>query len=277
MMFRTLVLTVVLVVTAAAQSFLGNITSYTNDGNTVVVHADSSAVRLMLYADDIVRVDLLPSALSTLDSSFVVIQSPSKDVPYTVHETDSVVELITGKLLLRLQKYPLRISVFDAAGTSLLAEPQNGGYSFENDTRTLRFTLGSNDHFYGTGERGTAMDKRRQKFTNYNTQVGNYLVPLATMNLNVPVITTPNGYALYIDNTYRGEFDFGVTDSTQYSYTAEGGELSYYIIAAKTIAQQLEKYTWLTGRQPLPPRWAFGFIQSKNRYENEEVARSIVT
>lgn len=275
-MFRILALTVVFIVTASAQSFLGNVSTYTNDGNTVTVWSDSSAIRLQFYADDIIRIDVLPNKQTMPDSSFVVIQSPLKESRFTMNESENALELMTQRLRLQIQKRPLRISLYDTSGMRLLSEPVNGGYSFDNEKRALRFTMDADDHFYGTGERGTAMDRRGQKYSNYNTQVGNYTVPLATMNLNVPVITTLNGYALYIDNTYRGEFDFGVTDSTQFSYTTEGGELTYYLIAASTIEQQLEKYTWLTGRQPLPPRWAFGFIQSKNRYENESEARSIV-
>ena len=276
MMQRIVVLFVVYISSATAQTFLGYFSRYENEITSIVVNADSSAVRLTFYTADIVRVDVLPTLRTAMDSSFVIIQEPSKNVHFSVKETDSLISVYTSSLGVRFQKYPLRISFVDSAGTLLLAEPNTGGIAFNNRSRTLRFILDADDHFYGTGERGTALDRRGQKYLNYNTQVGNYNTPLATMNLNAPIITTPNGYALYIDNTYRGEFDFGVSDSSLFSYSAEGGELSYYFIAAATMEEQLKKYTWLTGRQPLPPRWAFGFIQSKNRYENEPEARSIV-
>jgi len=43
------------------------------------------------------------------------------------------------------------------------------------------------------------------------------------------------------------------------------------------LKEILSKYTWLTGRQPLPPRWALGYLQSKYGYRDENEARSIVT
>ncbi|MFA5832776.1 MAG: glycoside hydrolase family 31 protein [Bacteroidota bacterium] len=276
MMLRLIILTVVYVINASAQSFLGNISKHSIDGKSVVINAESSFVRLMWYSGNIVRVDYLPTSNSSIDSSFVVIQEPEKNTPFTVNETDSTVFVKSSKIAVRIQKHPLRISFLDSLGTVLLAEPQAGGLSHHQQSRSLRFVMDDEDHFYGTGERGMAMEKRGQKFESYNTQVGNYTVPLATMNLNVPLVTTNSGYAVYVDNTYRGEFDFGTVDPKVYSYNAEGGEISYYFIPGSTIAEQLEKYTWLTGRQPLPPRWAFGFIQSKNRYENETEARSIV-
>ncbi|MCP4458730.1 MAG: hypothetical protein GY816_12010, partial [Cytophagales bacterium] len=38
----------------------------------------------------------------------------------------------------------------------------------------------------------------------------------------------------------------------------------------------LQLYTHLTGRMPLPPAWALGFLQSKYGYQNETEARQIV-
>ena len=276
MTLRIIALSVVCVMNAAAQSFLGNVTKHIATGNTVVVIADSSAIRMMWYTDDIVRVDFLPSPTTQIESSFVVIQKPDNGIHAEVTETDLALLVKSSKMQVRIQKKPLRLFFLDSIGTVLLAEPQPGGLTLNKQFRTLRFVMDPDDHFYGTGERGTALEKRGQKFVSYNTQVGNYTVPLATMNLNVPIVTTNSGYAVYVDNTYRGEFDFGTVDSSVYSYHVEGGEISYYFIVGATIPEQLEKYTWLTGRQPLPPRWAFGFIQSKNRYENEKDARSIV-
>jgi len=258
------------------QTPLGNYSRYINNGRSVTIWADSSALRVNFYSDDIARVDYLPSPKTILDSSFVVVQEPMSNVSYTVNESDSLIEILESHIKIHFQKFPLRISFLDSTGNILLAEPQSGGISFNQQARTLRFEMKKDDHFYGTGERGTALDKRGQKFESNNTQIGGYSGPLPTMNLNVPFFTTTSGYALYVDNTYKGMFDFGATDSTVYTYSAHGGEVSYYFIAGKTIPEQIEKYTWLTGRQPLPPRWALGFIQSKNNYPNEQETRALV-
>ncbi|MDP1678427.1 MAG: glycoside hydrolase family 31 protein [Bacteroidota bacterium] len=263
-------------ITASAQTYLGNYSNYSNDAESVTVNADTSTIRLMFYADDIVRVDFIPSPQTKMDSSHVIVQKPSQDIQFTVRELDSLLIVQTSGFQIQIKKYPVRISFFDSARNVLLSEPQSGGIAVHHQSRVIRFSMDKNSHFYGTGERGTAMDKRTQKFISYNTQVGGYSEPLGTMNLNVPFVATTNGYALYIDNTYRGEFDFGFSDSTVFTYSAAGGEISYYVIAAATIPDQLERYTWLTGRQPLPPRWIFGFTQSKNRYANEQETRSIV-
>jgi alpha-glucosidase (family GH31 glycosyl hydrolase) len=260
----------------SAQTTLGNFSGYTSDQQSLTLHADSSALRLVFYAPDILRVDLLPSRQSVMDSSFVVIRTPPGIIHFSVLDGDSSLTLSTSRLRVTCRKYPLRISLSDSSGRLLLSEPSAGGMSWNGDARSVTFALSAGDHFYGTGERGTSLDKRGQAFDSYNTQVGGYSTPLPTMNLNVPFLASTNGYALYIDNVTKGRFDLGSTDSDLFSYTAAGGELSLYLMAAPTIPAQLELYTWLTGRQPLPPRWALGYIQSKNRYQNEQEARSIV-
>lgn len=273
---RLFILSIFIAVTSPAQTFLGNFVKYETDSASVTVRTDGAEVRLYFYSDDIVRLDYLPTDASTADSSFVVLRNPSQTVHRKIDEFDSSLVIRSAGITVRIQKFPVRFSFIDSLGRTFLSEPRSGGAAFNHDSRILRFTMSPDDHFYGTGERGTALDRRGQKFVSYNTQVGGYSEPLATMNLNVPFFTTTSGYALYIDNTYKGEFDFGATDTSVCSYEAEGGELSYYVIEAQTIPEQLEKYTWLTGRQPLPPRWIFGFTQSKNRYADEQEARSVV-
>jgi len=44
-------------------------------------------------------------------------------------------------------------------------------------------------------------------------------------------------------------------------------------VTAGSPAQLLERYTQLTGRPPLPPRWALGYHQSRWGYRTEEAVR----
>ncbi len=251
-------------------------TGYSSIEHSITVKAESSSVRITFYTPSILRLDFFPSPKTQPDSSFAVIRDADKNVFVSISDSDSSLTISSPSIAVVCRKFPLRFSFFDSTGKLLLSEAPAGGFAVHQSMREVKFSLSPDEHFYGTGERGTSLDKRGQVFESYNTQHGGYASPLSTMNLNVPFIASTNGYALYFDNTYKGRFDVGASDSTVFSYTASGGELSYYFIAGRAIPQQLERYTWLTGRQPLPPRWAFGFIQSKNHYQNEIEARAIV-
>jgi len=276
-MKRLALITFVLCCLAAhGQTFLGNYTEHSLEGRAFRVRAGSAAVRFLFYRPDIVRVDFLPTETTLPDSSFVIIQDTTEAVGVTLETTDSTLRIASSALTILVRKYPLRLSYFDSQGRLVLAEPLEGGLATLQQSRWAFFVLTPDDHFYGTGERGTSLDKRGQAFDSYNTQIGGYSSPLPTMNLNVPFVASPKGYALYFDNTYPGRFDFGVAHPGKFLYRALGGELTYYLIVAPRIQDQLEKYTWLTGRQPLPPKWAFGYIQSKYGYRNETEARTMV-
>ena len=259
-----------------AQTYLGNFTSYSIQGRTVRIFADTSSIKFIFYKPDILRVDFLPSLSTKLDTSFVVIRDTTEFVNFNVIEKDSSVEIISDSIKVICQKYPLRISYYTFSGKLILNEPQEGGLETINFERNINFSFSAGTHFYGTGERGTSLDKNGQSFGSYNTQIGGYNSPLPTMNINVPFLVSNKEFAIYFEDTYPGSFDLGKENPDKFSYTANGGELSYYLIVSATIQGQLEKYTWLTGRQPLPPRWALGYIQSKYGYQNESEARQMI-
>ena len=258
------------------QTHPGDVTGYAVRGKTVAVNCDTASVCFTFTAPDILRIDFLPRPASVPESSFVVIRDTGLAVPATVLETDSTLEISTSSMKAVCRKHPLRISYYDGAGQLLLAEPPGGGFSSNQTDRSASFLIGAGDHYYGTGERGTALDRLGQSFSSYNTQSGGYTSPLSTMNINVPFVASTNGYAIYFDNSYPGQFDFGRSVPSLFSYSVSGGELTCYIIAAPTIPAQLERYTWLTGRQPLPPRWALGYIQSKFGYQNQTEAVAMI-
>jgi alpha-glucosidase (family GH31 glycosyl hydrolase) len=259
-----------------AQTYMGNYSSHISEGEVVSIFSDTSSIKLIFYDDDIVRLDFLPSSATIIDSSFIVIRDTSESVSYTINEFPNKLEVSTILLTISLNKNPLRLSVKNSSGEVILSEPVEGGIAYNGMERMVNFNLDYNDHFYGTGERGNDLDKRGLSFDSYNTQIVGYSAALETMNINVPFFVNKKGYGIYFDNTYPGRFDFGETNSNRFSYKVFGGEMSFYIIVTESIPKQLKKYTWLTGRQPLPPRWAFGYIQSKFGYRNESTARSMI-
>ena len=54
-----------------------------------------------------------------------------------------------------------------------------------------------------------------------------------------------------------------------FSFGAEDGELDYYLIHGPQPKRVLERYTALTGRMPLPPRWSLGYHQCRYSYYPE--------
>ena len=85
------------------------------------------------------------------------------------------------------------------------------------------------------------------------------------MKIAVPFLLSSAGWGLLIEAgcamRYRGEGNGFVFSLDAVS------EVSYVVIRGKNCAEVLKKLSALAGRPALLPKWAFGYIQSKERYQ----------
>jgi alpha-glucosidase len=77
-------------------------------------------------------------------------------------------------------------------------------------------------------------------------------------------------YGLFYDNLSTTVFDLGREIDAFWGYyryyVAEDGDLDYYLIYGPTIAEVVQKFTVLTGRPTLLPRYALGYLGSTMSY-----------
>ncbi len=78
-------------------------------------------------------------------------------------------------------------------------------------------------------------------------------------------------YLLFYENSYPGFFQFEEKTTIRF----EAGALRYYFIGGPPD-NALDRYTMLTGRPLLPPRWALGYHQSRWGYDNEAQVQQVV-
>jgi alpha-glucosidase len=130
-------------------------------------------------------------------------------------------------------------------------------------------------YIYGLGERGTAFNLRGGRYRFWNTEVGGAYGPQQDpLYLSIPVyisVRPGNSLLVYYENSFDGSFS--ALHPAQVEF--EGGALRYYV-ASGPLDRLLERYTQLTGRHPLPPRWALGYHQCRWGYKREEDIREVV-
>lgn len=130
----------------------------------------------------------------------------------------------------------------------------------------IRFNFELNDEaLFGLGQQEKGFASLRGK-TLYIHQ-GN-------RKIAVPMFVSTNGYGILID-TYS-PLIFNDDQNGTYIYTEADQELDYYFIAGVTAGNKADMnevisgYRFLTGKAALLPRWAFGYVQSQERYETQE-------
>ena len=239
----------------------------------VRVEGENASVQLTLVRPSIVRVDWV-GAETLPDTSLAVVAAPSAALEPTVQEGPEAVYLRGGAVTAVVEKAPLRVRVANEAGRAVFAEA-DANVAWTDTSRTLQVRMDPDTRAYGTGER-PVFGVRGHAFDLVNTQRYGYNEAPMTMKVNVPFVPTTGGYGLFVDNPHEARLDVARADSTRLTYRAGGGRLRYYVLVAPTVQEQLRQYTTLTGRQPLPPKWALGYMQSKFGYRTEAAARSVV-
>lgn len=89
----------------------------------------------------------------------------------------------------------------------------------------------------------------------------------ANMKIAIPVLLSGEGYAILLST--QGSAIFEDDPYGSYLYTEADEYLDYYFIAGK-LPEVVKGIRMLTGKAAMLPRWAFGYIQSKERYETAE-------
>jgi len=145
----------------------------------------------------------------------------------------------------------------------------------------LTLPLASTAHVYGLGERTGSMDKQGQAFPLWNVDPPMpHTEKTATMYTSIPfalILDAESGITsgMLVDHTGEVEIDLGKAHPGQCQILIAGDVLALYVFAGPTPADVLRQYSELTGRMPLPPRWALGHHQSRWSYTSEEEVREV--
>jgi alpha-glucosidase (family GH31 glycosyl hydrolase) len=192
----------------------------------------------------------------------------------TADITDSIVYFRTAEVRVEVQLTPFRIQFYDLESGLKLSEET--GYSREADTTSLRFLLTPEEAIYGTGVRALPLNRRGYAFQCYNQPNYGYGMGAEFLNYSIPHIYSSNEYMLLIDNPAKAYFDIGKKENDIFDFSSLGGNMAYYFINGDSFNDLIQTYTQLTGRQPLPPLWAFGHLQSRFGYRTQSQADSIL-
>jgi alpha-glucosidase len=172
---------------------------------------------------------------------------------------------------------------FSEAEARTVLEPYLQGFAISPTSMRLTRPLASEEHIYGLGERTGSMDKRGQAFPVWNIDPHKgHDEHTVNMYTSIPFylgLTVDDGraYGILIDHTGRVEMDIGKTNEAEVSITVQGDSLIAYFFVGPTPADVMRQYTELTGRMPLPPRWAIGYHQCRWGYMNEQDVQQVAT
>lgn len=128
-------------------------------------------------------------------------------------------------------------------------------YSDELPFMKDELSLGVGEYVYGLGERFGSFVKNGQTVDIWNADGG---TASEQAYKNIPFYMTNRGYGVFVNNPGAVSFEVASEKVSRVQFSVPGESLEYYVIYGPEPKQILERYTALTGRPALPPKWTFG-------------------
>ncbi len=257
---------------AFAQNAERQFRSVTQNGHTLDIATGDGRYLIKPYSSAIVETTFIPNGERFEPASHAVILAPV-GVPATLKDEGARITYATDGIAVTIDKQPFRIS-YTYKGKPLVAEKR--GFGRVNGHDTIEFSLDEGEALYGGGARALGMNRRGNRLRLYNKADYGYAERSELLNFTIPVALSSKKYAIHFDNPQIGWLDFDSRKDGTLRYEVIGGRKTYQVVAGESWEAVMAGYTGLTGRQPLPPRWAFGNFASRFGYKTEAETRAIV-
>lgn len=244
---------------------------FTVTENILIIPKNGGAYEISAWSDDIIKVAFIDS-LHFSDKLYAPIKVNT--IPFTVEASKNSLLFKTATITAIIQLEPFAIEYVDQSfGTKMVdqtAQVTRGDSTFFN------FQLKPKEAIYGTGFRALPLNRRGEELLVYNRPQYGYEWGEKNLNYTFPHWMSSDNFMVLVDNPARAVLDIGKSDSAQFSYKSTGENSVYYFINGNSFETLIANYTLLTGRQPLPPRWSFGNIQSRFGYRSQQEAEAIL-
>lgn len=245
--------------------------SHKQHPSNLVVMTDEGKVTLTAYSDNAFEVFYETNNTKQLPS--FALDKQQANTSLSVTDKPNSLTVSTGKLTAVIDKSPLTIRYFHN-GQMLLEE--ESGVFVQDTVRGFRFKLQDDEKLIGGGQRVLGMDRRGHRFPLYNKAHYGYTTESNQMYYGLSAVLSSRKYALIFDNSASGYMDLGYTQKNIMQFEAVGGRTAYVVIAGKDYPDIINHFVQVTGKQPLPPRWALGNFASRFGYKSEQQTRDTV-
>ena len=192
------------------------------------------------------------------------IVAPCKPFASSYSSTAETAHASTAQLTVNADLKSGALSMTDSAGKLLLKENALTPRRYAPVTIGTRQFYQVSDRFrpdmleglYGLGQHQSGA-------FNYRGSV----IELAQTNsdIAVPLLLSTNGYGLLWNTAAKSYFDNRFASEMKLTANAAAG-IDYYVFYGPEMDTVIHHYRDLTGHAPLFGEWAYGFIQSKDRY-----------
>lgn len=265
--------------------------------NGVNLVSERGITRIMVYEEDIFRVSYIENgAFEDVknEAQATEFEAPADGIEFTVTEEENCIAIATAKLVCRVVRDTASVS-FEREGRRLFSEADKDSKILEDyeifknvgnikveEIKTadgvkkritsadkeydrtlshtrLKFVLDENERVFGLGQAEEGI---------WNLRGTTQYLHQANRKIAVPFMISDKGYGILLST--QSPAVFSDTQYGTYFYTVADCYLDYFFMAPEKKSGIVANMRRLTGKALIPPKWAFGYVQSQERYESEQ-------
>jgi alpha-glucosidase len=247
---------------------LDRVTSFSPLPYGIDLRDGEARMQIVALRDDVVRIRVSRSNELGEDASWAVLSEAMRSqAKVTPTNTADAVGFQTQVLHVLVNRQSFALTIFDRDGNVLQQDVRP--IEFHGDSFQVCKQMPLDEHYFGLGDKTGPLDRREQAFTLWNKDAYSFQESTDPIYKSIPyfiAFRTGRAFGVFLDNTWRSNFDFGKQLPNIYCFGAINGPLDYYVFYGPSPKQVVQTYAWLTGTMPLPPRWALGYQQSRYSY-----------
>ena len=244
--------------------------SYKKTNLGIKATTQSMTVEIQFYSPTIVRVLRVPEGIPSSKTSLSIIKSPEK-TDLKITDDGKIVTISSNSIKVSYDLATGKVSYSDLKDNALFTEKDYGAQftptlDVAKSSFLVRqaFMLDKDEAIYGLGQQQNGkLNQRGQRIElkNGNTKI------------SIPFIQSIKGYGIFWDNYASTTF----TDNLQEtSFESLGDNSDYYFMFGVNAAGVVAQMRDLTGQVPMIPLWGFGYLQSRERYKNQDETVGVV-
>ncbi|EFM10058.1 Alpha-glucosidase [Paenibacillus curdlanolyticus YK9] len=251
---------------------LGAVNRVEGPNNGVIrLHYGQGTADIAVLGEHIAQITLLAAGESELGIGSGEVTLPPAQTEPDVTKKEQTLAIRAGKLQLQIDLQASSIMFCDENGAAFAQQTElTWGDKWK---ATAYFAKNAASRFYGLGEKAGFLNKSGERYEMWNTDVYSpHVQDIDALYQSIPFLIHDSGsacYGLFLDNPGRTFFDMRTFEDS-YSFGCETGALQYYVIAGRDMKEVIGRYTALTGRMKLPPKWSLGYHQSRYSYMDQE-------
>lgn len=140
------------------------------------------------------------------------------------------------------------------------------------DGFSLSYIMAKRDIVYGLGENVGGLNKRGGIYESFCSDDFNHTPDKKSLYAahNFIIINGEIPFGLFVDHPGKVIFDIGFTDKNNLTIKAENINFDLYIIEGDSPKDIVKEFRIAIGESFIPPKWAFGFQQSRWSYPDAE-------